>query len=967
MAQTTTRKVWMTICEITTFLVPNFLLSKDEEQRQAWREKITLFFWILVFSGSIIFIIGILPGILCPKEQYFTWSDIWDKETSESWVVAHGYVYDVKDQIEIQDDQETFLGYLGQDISELYVKPLPEKIEEIQYNSTKYELFKLVKNEEKCVKPGDSFLDEDANEVICQDVSILKNRIGTLSLSIEDLKVRKNKHWFFIYNKVYDFSRYLTYADTYGMCLPPVSDGFSNIEYCSENYRSLPFVDEECGNICQRDKECYFKLNTFLNCNITEISSTVGNDTTLTYEVENYLKTDALYLDSRLNKMFLNKQELNATKYFENVFPEQDRSSVLQYLDDLYFIGVLDTRYILICEILDITFLTIICIVAFIIVFKFLSSLFVLAKQYPEQNDKYVIINMPCYTETLEEIEKTIYSVMELEYPDNYKKLLLIVADGIVTGKGNDKPTCELVLNIFGRSLHDQKETYEYKSLSSGELEKNRAKVFSGIYTDPENKIVLPYMVIVKVGNSKEKSKPGNRGKRDSQMVLFNFLSNVFYKSPFNDLENKIYDDMEGIINSNPEDYEFLMCIDSDTEPAEDSLKQMVFKMCNDNKIIGLCGETRIANKYDSWVTAIQVYEYYINHHLNKAFESLFGNVTCLPGCFSMYRIKSFGKKRKAFVINRDILEQYSTTVVNTLHTKNLLHLGEDRYLTTLLTKQFPNYSLKYITEAVCETVVPNSWSILLSQRRRWVNSTVHNLLELVQIQGMCGIAFFSMRFIVLLDLIATFFLPASICYLYYLIYLFASGQEKIQLIMIVVLSIVYGVQILVFLIKRQLEYFIWLVIYILAMPIWNIIIPIYSFWKFDDFSWGKTRELSGTGTHSEYSDSPTESQFDDLKNLNLPSVPSNSPTISPVSSIPTFPSKPESVYSNSIYDYYEGFHSDKKSIYSDKESIHSIKSDKESIKSDKESIHSTKKLDKNTKRTSVLSFKSALNFWKNR
>jgi chitin synthase len=28
----------------------------------------------------------------------------------------------------------------------------------------------------------------------------------------------------------------------------------------------------------------------------------------------------------------------------------------------------------------------------------------------------------------------------------------------------------------------------------------------------------------------------------------------------------------------------------------------------------------------------IQVYEYYISHHLAKAFESLFGSVTCLPG-----------------------------------------------------------------------------------------------------------------------------------------------------------------------------------------------------------------------------------------------------------------------------------------------------------------------------------------------
>ena len=35
----------------------------------------------------------------------------------------------------------------------------------------------------------------------------------------------------------------------------------------------------------------------------------------------------------------------------------------------------------------------------------------------------------------------------------------------------------------------------------------------------------------------------------------------------------------------------------------------------------------------------MQVFEYYNNHHMKKAFESAFGCVTCLPGCFTMYRI----------------------------------------------------------------------------------------------------------------------------------------------------------------------------------------------------------------------------------------------------------------------------------------------------------------------------------------
>lgn len=39
---------------------------------------------------------------------------------------------------------------------------------------------------------------------------------------------------------------------------------------------------------------------------------------------------------------------------------------------------------------------------------------------------------------------------------------------------------------------------------------------------------------------------------------------------------------------------------------AVDSVTHMVAAMANDITIMGLCGETRIANKTDSWVTMIQ-------------------------------------------------------------------------------------------------------------------------------------------------------------------------------------------------------------------------------------------------------------------------------------------------------------------------------------------------------------------------
>jgi chitin synthase len=160
----------------------------------------------------------------------------------------------------------------------------------------------------------------------------------------------------------------------------------------------------------------------------------------------------------------------------------------------------------------------------------------------------------------------------------------------------------------------------------------------------------------------------------------------------------------------------------------------------------------------------LQVYEYFISHHLAKAFESLFGSVTCLPGCFTMYRLRTTDTHKPLF-ISTQVIEDYSENRVDTLHMKNLLHLGEDRYLTTLLLKHFPNYKTHFVRDAHAQTIAPDEWSILLSQRRRWINSTIHNLAELVFLDRLCGFCCFSMRFVVFIDLLSTIVQPVSVAY----------------------------------------------------------------------------------------------------------------------------------------------------------------------------------------------------------
>ena len=208
-----------------------------------------------------------------------------------------------------------------------------------------------------------------------------------------------------------------------------------------------------------------------------------------------------------------------------------------------------------------------------------------------------------------------------------------------------------------------------------------------------------------------------------------------------------------------------------------------------------------------------QVYEYFISHHLSKAFESLFGTVTCLPGCFSMMRIRT-PKKNIPLLVAPGLIADYAENEVNTLHLKNLLHLGEDRYLTTLLLKHFPHMRTSFTPDAKCNTNAPERWNVLLSQRRRWINSTIHNLFELLFLPELCGFCCFDMRFVVFIDLFATLVQPAALLYVVYLVYISVTDtQTQFPLISIIMICAIYGFQIIIFLLKREWQHIGWMII----------------------------------------------------------------------------------------------------------------------------------------------------------
>ncbi|KAJ2613532.1 hypothetical protein H4S08_002159 [Coemansia sp. RSA 1365] len=482
-----------------------------------------------------------------------------------------------------------------------------------------------------------------------------------------------------------------------------------------------------------------------------------------------------------------------------------------------------------------------------------------------DEDELYTIMLVTCYSEGDESIRGTCDSLCGTDFSDS-RKLLFIVADGIIKGSGNDRTTPDICVDLIEQEdAFRDPQPCSYLAVAAGSKQHNMAKVYCGYYRTGEHR--TPAMVVIKCGAPTEQDapKPGNRGKRDSQMILMNFFSRVLFNDRMAPLDYDLFRKLHHLMGVTPDLFEIVLMVDADTKVYPDALRLLVNCMNNDQLIMGLCGETKIANKRDSWVTAIQVFEYYISHHLSKAFESVFGGVTCLPGCFCMYRLKARkGDDWVPILTKQEICQEYSQNVVKTLHEKNLLLLGEDRFLSTLMLRNFPARKMVFMPQAICKTLVPDEFKVLLSQRRRWINSTVHNLLELVLVRNLCGTFCLSMQFSIFLDLVGTVALPVAIVLTYILIVRacltkYNSVSAYLPLAMLIMVLFLPGL--LIFITTRKWVYVLWMLVYLLALPVWNFILPVYAYWHFDDFSWGETRKVHGEGKDKGHGDG--EGSFD--------------------------------------------------------------------------------------------------------
>ena len=181
---------------------------------------------------------------------------------------------------------------------------------------------------------------------------------------------------------------------------------------------------------------------------------------------------------------------------------------------------------------------------------------------------------------------------------------------GLVTGKGNDKSTPDILINDIFKCGNQAPIPQQYFSVELGERRVNEALVYCGFYDIDDRKI--PYVLVIKVGTSEEKklAKPGNRGKRgfshilnlkannvmyiDSQLIIYKFFHQVIFgESKFQEwepLQRDIAQKMVSLIGKDPNSYEHLLVADADTFIYPQGIRELVSFLEHSPRYFGVCG-----------------------------------------------------------------------------------------------------------------------------------------------------------------------------------------------------------------------------------------------------------------------------------------------------------------------------------------------------------------------------------------
>jgi chitin synthase len=451
------RKVWLSCTWCLTWWIPVPMISifrrRTPETLMAFREKIAL--CILIFGTCLLllFLVVALGPLICPNSKAIPLGDVAKRnKLNDPFVIVHGNVYGIRDIVQshvyagtASVSGSTFEStVLGQDVSPMFFSNF----------NTFCGGFTEPKNWDNYIDRYSSynakyiwFPHKDSNPEVptyIQQINYMKKAA-----------VSRNRNW----------------IDNY------LSDK-------GESHRVLIAWDRVYDV-----SSYYLATNTLVNSTgfmgplvkqIFDQFSPTGKDATFS-----------------LNQ--LNAPAFGGPDFFKRV---------KFCMDGMFYIGVVDRSNEFRCQFSNYVLVITAGFIFAIVAVKFVASLQFGSPKAPEDQDKFIICMVSCFTEGYDSLSKTFTSLAMADY-DGQRKLLFVVCDGMVIGHGNDRPTPRIVLDILGVKADVDPEPVAYEAVGKESKQFNFAKVYSGLYKVDGNE--MPFIVVTKIGKPSERQQPGNR------------------------------------------------------------------------------------------------------------------------------------------------------------------------------------------------------------------------------------------------------------------------------------------------------------------------------------------------------------------------------------------------------------------------------------------------------------------------
>ena len=206
------------------------------------------------------------------------------------------------------------------------------------------------------------------------------------------------------------------------------------------------------------------------------------------------------------------------------------------------------------------------------------------------------------------------------------------------------------------------------------------------------------------------------RRKRWSQVLYLQAILKSLSLSP----------DASATDSNLPSPQHYVLMTDGDVQFDVHAVLRLIVHLRTSPSQSGVCGQ--IVPRRDHFaaesllngslgVHCLQLAEYWLKYCLNKRTEHVLGTVLCASSCFALFRLADLCQIMDSFGCPPSTFEEHMRS-----------ELGEDRWMCNLLIAK--SMELAYRHDIVVSTSALTTFHDLLVQRRRWVQSSLPNMLD---------------------------------------------------------------------------------------------------------------------------------------------------------------------------------------------------------------------------------------------